>query len=51
MGIERGIGVDFDQGLQWQPRPGSLSNKCLQTPYEPDAEYVNGEVEERNVGE
>jgi Uma2 family endonuclease len=23
----------------------------LQTPYEPDAEYVNGEVEERNVGE
>jgi len=25
--------------------------QCLQTPYEPDAEYVNGEVEERNVGE
>jgi len=23
----------------------------LTTPYEPDAEYVNGEIEERNVGE
>ena len=23
----------------------------LKTPYEPDAEYVNGEIEERNVGE
>jgi hypothetical protein len=28
-----------------------MLEQYLKTPYEPDAEFVNGEVEERNVGE